>query len=118
CSLGMTPVRTRDVAPPLKVIIQRNGSLWRSKDHRAGHKVFRWGPGIFIRTGDSFSDRHVAGRGYKTLKVFIRDFSRVHKEAIDPHAMDGPRISKHREIASHPKLATGYPHHPVRRGMK
>ena len=42
-ALGMTPVRTMDPDPPLRVVVERDGLVGRLKHHRAGLKQRRLG---------------------------------------------------------------------------
>src|SRR5687768_9031739 len=112
----MLPVRTGDIAPPSKMIIQTDGLRGRGEDYRPGYKILRRRAGIVLRLGDPFCNRHIAGRLDESFELLIGDFSLIDEEPVHRHAMHWLSIAKHRRVASHPEFPAVNPHHVLGNG--
>src|SRR5262249_14933382 len=84
----VTPVSTRNVVPPLIVIIERDGVARRREDNGASNQVLRRRAREVLRARLTFSDRDVTGSANKLLKLRIRDVGRIHPEAIDVNTVN------------------------------
>src|SRR5262249_8508968 len=73
----VTPVSTRNVVPPLIVIIERDGVARRREDNGASNQVLRRRAREVLRARLTFSDRDVTGSANKLLKLRIRDVGRI-----------------------------------------
>src|SRR5271170_1326683 len=118
---GMAPVCAFHVRPPLKVIIQGHGVIWRCEHHPASVQIFRWRPRKIFLCRSFFCDGDVSRSFNKRGELRIGDVGLIHEKAVYIDSMNGTGVSRslhshHVHVRSilrpHRELAAGNPNHP------
>ena len=119
----MPPVRTGDVGPPLKIIVEWNLVIGRRKNNRSCDQIFGGSSRKLFFCRGPFRDGDISGRFNELLELFVRHRRRIHPESVDTHAVDRPGIiGGHWHLAAapavcgcaHREFASGNPDHPLR----
>ena len=118
----MPPVRSRNIAPPLEVIVHFDWMIRRREHNRSGDEIPRRGAGKIFGPRLALRDRHIAGGTREFLELGIGDIGRVDEKAIKIHAVDRPRINRGvhahgihfgRITGAHGEFASRNPHHSL-----
>ena len=120
----MAPARALHVAPPLIVIVERDGPRRRREHDRARDQVLWRRARKLRRRRRALGDGDVAGGFDELCELLVGDLGRVHPEAVDVDTMHRQRVAGHARqraerlafnMTAHRELAAGNPHHPVGR---
>src|SRR5512146_1576875 len=109
----VTPVGPVHIVPPLKVVVELHGMIWRREDHRSGDKVLRRWTGKIFHARRTLCNGHIAGRADKPVELLDRDLGLVHPETIHVHTVPGLGVWK--LVRAHPEFAARNPYHSFRR---
>src|SRR6185436_2850224 len=119
-TLRMLPARAGHVAPPLRIVIERDSVIGADEHHCTGHQR---GVRRTRRTGrqlhlEGFPIRfplcscYIAGRIDEAAKLRVVDVMTVHPEPADLHAMSRTLVRLRKlMVAAHEELAPGHPRH-------
>src|SRR6516165_3542292 len=88
----MPPVRAMHIAPPLEMVVQRNGMIgWREHD-RAGDQIFSRRVGEVFLTRLALCDCQVASCLHVLSEFYVSYVCLIHEEAVHVDAMNGSRV--------------------------
>src|SRR5262249_52452769 len=76
----MAPVCSRDIAPPLQVIVERNWMIGRRKNHGTGNQILRWCAREILGPRRALGHRYVIRRLHERGKFSIGDVSLVYEK--------------------------------------
>ena len=100
----VTPVRSPDVIPPLKLVVQRDSVVGRREHDGTGDEVLRGRARKVFRARFLFRYRDVTSGSNKFAELRVRDVGLVHPETIDVHPVDRAGI----QSTVHPGFRTGW----------
>jgi hypothetical protein len=116
----MPPTRSGNIAPPLRIVIQRHRMLWRSEHQRTRNQLVGRSPRKIFCTWFSLSNSFISGCLHKPRIFCVRNIRLIHPEPVHIDPVDRARIrhrlaatlGKHaRVLAAHGKFTTGNPNH-------
>ena len=88
-ALGVAPVRSRHISPPVVVVAQVDAVGRLSEHHGTGHEHFRPRPRIVGRIGRSLCHRDVSSCLHEAPELGVGDSVLVHPEAVYSDAVNG-----------------------------
>src|SRR5262249_596493 len=114
--VGVPPISTLGVGPPLAKIFQIDRTRRRSKDQRTSIEHVGERAGIVLWVGWNFGERPVAGGAHEFFELPVG-----YRGAVDPKAVDADTVDRRflgiMLIRAHTERAAGYPNHVWRRPL-
>ena len=115
-TFGVPPARAWDVGPPVRVVVEVDGSCGLVEHERAGDQEIGISFGIERRVEGTLGHRDVPGRLHESAELRHGDGPFVDPEPIQSHLCDGAFL-RIEVLGAHPKLTGGYPTHVLGRRL-